>query len=156
MGPNTNVNSISFQYNGLAPEKVTFTLKDKSEKTVKSGSHFHMDPPLASNPATLVRRVFLGGTANLTDKERIARAQAMVDTSMDKAVTATGELDSLRYGRILKPRGLVDVRGAGESYDGAYYVNQVTHNIDIRKGEYKQSFTLAREGLGARKPTVSV
>ena len=45
---------------------------------------------------------------------------------------------------MLQPRGLVGVRGAGFSYDGLWYVKRVTHNI--RKEEYKQSFTLAREG----------
>ena len=44
------------------------------------------------------------------------------------------------------------VRGAGYSYDGFYYVRSVTHNI--RKGEYQQSFTLTREGLGAISPVV--
>lgn len=104
----------------------------------------------------LKRRVFLGGTDGLNDAQRRARAQGMVDNSMDEVVTATGDLDALRYGRILKPRGLVDLRGAGESYDGTYYVKKVTHNIDIRKGEYKQSFTLTREGLGTLTPFVSV
>jgi hypothetical protein len=37
------------------------------------------------------------------------------------------------------------VRGAGLAYDGLYYVRSVTH--DIRRGEYKQSFSLSRDGL---------
>lgn len=153
MGPNTNVNSISFQHNALGPHKVTFTQEDGSEQTLDSGSR---TPPLARDTAMLKRRVFLGGTDGLNDAQRRARAQGMVDNSMDEVVTATGDLDALRYGRILKPRGLVDLRGAGESYDGTYYVKKVTHNIDIRKGEYKQSFTLTREGLGTLTPFVSV
>jgi hypothetical protein len=46
----------------------------------------------------------------------------------------------------------VGLRGAGHSFDGLYYVKSVTHNI--RRGEYKQSFTLTREGLGAISPVV--
>ena len=42
-------------------------------------------------------------------------------------------------------RQLVGVRGAGQAYDGVYYVKTVTHSI--KRGEYKQSFTLAREGI---------
>ena len=80
-----------------------------------------------------------------------ARAQAQVDSSVD-AVTAEGELDALRYGDLLQPRGLVGVRGAGFSYDGLWYVKRVTHNI--RKEEYKQGFTLAREGEGSTVPVV--
>ncbi len=69
----------------------------------------------------------------------LARAAAAAD-----AVTANGSLNVLRYGRILEPRKLVDVRGAGRTYDGRYYVKSVTHNI--KRGEYKQSFSLVREG----------
>ena len=43
-------------------------------------------------------------------------------------------------------------RGAGFSYDGDYYVKSVTHSI--RLGEYKQRFTLTREGIGATVPMV--
>jgi hypothetical protein len=51
----------------------------------------------------------------------------------------------LRYGRVLKARKLVGVRGAGPAFDGLYYVRGVTHNL--KRGEYKQSFTLSRNGL---------
>ena len=46
------------------------------------------------------------------------------------------------------------VRGAGLPFDGLYYVKSVTH--DIKRGEYKQSFTLARNGLVSTVPTVPV
>ena len=61
------------------------------------------------------------------------------------AVTATGSLDVTRYGRILKARRLVGVRGVGTAFDGLYYVQSVTHSI--KRGEYKQNFTLKRNGL---------
>jgi len=61
------------------------------------------------------------------------------------AVFASGSLDVLRYGRILRARQLVGVRGAGPAFDGLYYVKSVTHSIE--RGEYKQSFRLARNGL---------
>ena len=46
----------------------------------------------------------------------------------------------------------MSVRGAGVSYDGFYYVTSVTHNI--KRGEYKQSFQLARDGLVSLSPVV--
>ena len=67
-------------------------------------------------------------------------------------VTGTGSLNVLRYGRILKARQLVGVRGAGLAFDGLYYVKSVTHNL--KRGEYKQSFTLARNGLISTVPQV--
>ena len=44
-----------------------------------------------------------------------------------------------------KSRQLVGVRGAGEAFDGLYYVTTVT--TTIKRGEYKQTFSLARNGL---------
>ncbi len=68
------------------------------------------------------------------------------------SVTGNGQLDVVRYGHVLKARGLVGVRGVGLAYDGLYYVSSVTHNI--KRGEYKQSFTLSREGLLPLTPAV--
>jgi hypothetical protein len=47
---------------------------------------------------------------------------------------------------------LVGVRGAGFAYDGFYYVDSVTHSI--KRGEYKQSFKLSRNGLISTLPRV--
>lgn len=69
-----------------------------------------------------------------------------------EAVTGNGSLDVVRYGRLLKARQLVGVRGAGLAYDGLHYVKSVTHTI--KRGEYKQSFTLSRNGLISTLPRV--
>ena len=68
------------------------------------------------------------------------------------AVSGTGSLDVARYGRVLKSRQLVGVRGAGTPFDGLYYVKSVAHTI--KRGDYKQNFTLARNGLISTLPTV--
>jgi hypothetical protein len=70
-----------------------------------------------------------------------------------EAVTGQGELDVVRYGNILKARQLVGVRGAGLAYDGLCYVKNVTHKI--KRGEYKQSFELSRNGLISTVPKVA-
>jgi len=69
-----------------------------------------------------------------------------------EAVTGRGELNVVRYGHILKARQLVGVRGAGYAYDGLYYVKSVTHKI--KRGEYKQSFELSRNGLISTLPRI--
>lgn len=69
-----------------------------------------------------------------------------------EAVTGEGSLDVVRYGRPLKARQLVGVRGAGPAYDGLHYVKSVTHTL--KRGEYKQSFTLSRNGLLSTLPRV--
>jgi hypothetical protein len=49
---------------------------------------------------------------------------------------------------------VVGVRGVGFSYDGLYWVKRVAHSIQVPEGKYTQSFSLAREGLGALLPVV--
>jgi hypothetical protein len=70
------------------------------------------------------------------------------------AVTVEGSLDVTRYGGVLKARQLVGVRGAGPAFDGLYYVRSVTHKI--KRGEYKQGFTLTRNGLVSTVPRVTI
>ena len=70
------------------------------------------------------------------------------------AISGNGTLDVLRYGQVLRSRMLVGVRGAGLAYDGLYYVDSVTHNI--KRGEYKQSFALSRDGLISKPPSLAV
>ena len=65
-----------------------------------------------------------------------------------------GSLDVTRYGHILKARKLVSLRGAGLAFNGLYYVSSVTHNIS--RGEYKQEFSLTRNGLVSTLPRVPV
>jgi hypothetical protein len=50
-------------------------------------------------------------------------------------VTASGELDAGHYGSILLARKLLSVRGAGNTYEGIYYVKRVTHKIKRGHGE---------------------
>ncbi len=74
-------------------------------------------------------------------------------SSYSECVTCEGSLDVTRYGGILKARQLVGVRGVGPAFDGLYYVKSVTHKI--RRGEYKQNFTLTRNGLVSTVSSVS-
>ena len=75
-----------------------------------------------------------------------------------KAAEVVRRGDGQRHARraALRPhaegRGLVGVRGAGPAFDGLYYVTSVTHNI--KRGEYKQSFSWSRNGLVSTLPKV--
>jgi hypothetical protein len=71
-----------------------------------------------------------------------------------EAVSCEGSLDVTRYRNVLQARQLVGVRGAGLAFDGLYYVKSVTHKI--KRGEYKQDFSLTRNGLVSTVPTVNL
>lgn len=107
--------------------------------------------PLASRPAVSLRRTPVREAAKLSPAQAIGRGLAEASKGAD-AVTLSGEVDGVRYGSVLRSRGLVGVRGVGISYGGLYYVKQVTHRIKV--GEYKQSFQLTREGRGTTTPVV--
>jgi hypothetical protein len=149
MGPQTNVESINFTYNGLTATIVDDLIQDKLLNVtipVKTFASTRL-PPLALMPALPtqfpnVRSTLLeqGSGSGLTIEEARSRAQGITDKSVDSVVTAQGELDALQYGGVLKPRGIVGVRGAGFTHDGLYYVKSVSHSIS--RGQYKQRFTL--------------
>jgi hypothetical protein len=53
---------------------------------------------------------------------------------------------------VLKSRQLVGVRGAGLAFDGLYYVKRV--DSTLKAGEFRQQFSLARNGLISTLPLV--
>ncbi|RCJ29433.1 hypothetical protein A6770_22135 [Nostoc minutum NIES-26] len=156
LGAETNVESLNFQYNALSPTTVIGTVTDENTGAMIPVFTFTSSrPPLAVLPAILVQqpnvRTVMADIPEDSVVQALIGAQAMTDRSRD-AVTAEGQLDVMRYGKILKARRLVGVRGAGWLLDGLYYVKRVTHSI--KKGEYKQSFSLVREGFGSISPVV--
>jgi hypothetical protein len=157
MGPHSNVDSIRFDHNALAPTVVYGRIQDRRTNQVRPVQASESDRSSLADQPTLdeyrdhVRRRLLCRPA-LTETQAYARARAEVDRSTDKVVTASGELDAVRYGDLLRARERVGLRGAGQLYDGEYYVQRVTHTL--RRGSYRQSFTLTREGLGTTIPVV--
>ena len=157
MGPNTNVSQINFTYDALRPSLQSGSVQDRSSNEATPVETFSSTrPPMSSQPAVLTnqpnvrRRQFR--RSGLNTSQAYAQAQGLTDASTDETVTATGELDATVYGDVLQPRNLVGVRGVGYTYDGTYYVQRVTHVI--RKNEFKQRFTLNREGTGSLTPSV--
>lgn len=158
MGSLSNVDSIRFGSDALAPAQVAGSTEDRmTGRKLPLRTFVSTRLPLVTQPAALanlphVRKRLPKDTSGLSYVQALARSQAVTDTGSDEALSATGEFDALRYGDVLRARGLVGVRGAGASHDGLYYVKRVTHKI--ARGSYKQSFTLTREGHGALLPVV--
>jgi hypothetical protein len=158
MGPHTNVESINFEYKALEPTMVFGSVQDRTTNIKLPVITFAgTRPPLSAFPALPfnlpnVKRVQPDQSEGLTYVQAYARAQARTDRSLESVATASGEVDGLRYGTALRPRGLVGLRGAGFSNDGFWYVNRVSHRI--KRGEYKQSFSLSRDGSGSLTPVV--
>lgn len=152
----TVLTAPTFRTDAVGPVQVAGSVQDPSSgQAVPVQSRASLRPPLAAiplasitPPATRALRESGVGTTGA-----LARAQAGVDASAD-AVVGEGEVDGARYGAVLRPRGLVGLRGAGWTYDGLWYVRSVVH--DLAPGSYTQKFVIAREGYGSTVPAVIV
>jgi hypothetical protein len=153
MGASTNVKSLSFSQDALAPVGTKGTFVEPITKTslpIPSLPSLRV-PPLVVSPTSAKRTVLMRDTANDNPAQAATSAVAAVTNSPD-SVRGEGEVDSVRYGGVLRARKLVGVRGVGFSYDGNYYVRRVTHSIT--RGEYTQKFSISREGTGSLLPAV--
>ena len=154
MDAHTNVESLSFSFDGLSRRQLAVTIQEPNTRigiSIPIPDLNIFQPPLALRQAPSLRTQQLRDVAKLNPIKASARALAESVQSSD-AVTGSGSLDVVRYGHLLKARGIVGVRGAGNAYDGLYYVKSVTTNL--KKGEIKQSFSLSRNGLISLTPRV--
>ncbi|GAC1503578.1 MAG: hypothetical protein NVS2B14_16320 [Chamaesiphon sp.] len=146
----SNVDSISFQNNALSATAVKGSVQDRKTNKIRSLQESSSDrPSLATQPALAKQAYHKIQQYRETGRDTvqaIGRIHASADRSVDNVVTVTGELNTARYGTLLQARRLVGLRGVGATYDGLYYVKSVTHKIS--PGEYKQNFTITRDGIG--------
>jgi hypothetical protein len=154
MDAHTNVESLTFSYNGLQGSNMVAMVQQRQTRApipIPIPNVSILSPPLAAKQAMSLKVGFIRETAQMTPVQAMALALGKQKEAAE-GIGGTGTLDVLRYGRVLSARGLVGVRGAGLAYDGLYYVKSVTHNI--KPGEYKQQFTLTRNGLISITPVV--
>ena len=152
----TNIDSLNFSYDGTLATQYLVTVIEPITKIPLPIPVPNIDllkAPLASKAPTPLRSEQLKPIANENPMGAALAALGALFKTAD-VISGSGQLDVLRYGRIFKARQLAAVRGAGPYYDGKYYVKSVTHNI--KRGEYKQSFSLTRGGVGSSVSTVSV
>ena len=112
-----------------------------------------LNPPLGIVPPLPPQIAKLTHTGHLSAPQALMAGLSFASQHSD-SVFGKGSLDVAKYGRLLKSRALVGVRGAGLPFDGLYYVKSVTHEIE--RGSYRQSFSLARNGLISTVPSVPI
>lgn len=156
MDANTNVESLTFSLDGLCKKLVVMNIMDPVTQSIPIPVPVPpvniLRPPLGVRLTLPMKMEYLEG-GNLNPIQGISKALS-ISAETTEAISASGTLNVLRYGQVLKAFELVGVCGAGPAYDGLYYVRTVTHNI--KRGEYKQSFTLSRDGLMSQTPAVPV
>jgi hypothetical protein len=153
MGHHTNLTSLTFTHDALAPVSARGTILDPVSKAnipIPALPSTRL-PPLVLQPTPARRSVLLRETAKQNPAQAGASTVAAVSLAPE-AVTGRGELDVVRYGDVLRVRRLVGVRGVGLSYNGNYYVRRVTHILE--QGRFTQQFQISREGTLALLPVV--
>ena len=156
MDARTNVESLSFKFDptkGVLPIVYIQNQLTRVPIPIPIPNLNPLQPPLGALPTPIANLKVLKDTAKMSPMRAISAGLAEAAKSQD-AVSGSGSLNVLRYGRVLKARGLVGVRGAGVAYDGLYYVSSVTSRL--KRGEFKQSFELTRNGLVSITPNVPV
>jgi len=153
-GPHNNVKSLTFRFDKERKELPVVYIQEPASKApipIPIPDITPLSPPLGAVPPLPPKITFLNDTAKLNPLAAAMRGLAYSGQHAD-AVFGTGSLDVARYGHVLKARQLVGVRGAGEAFDGLHYVKSVT--TTMKRGEFAQSFELARNGLLSTIPSV--
>lgn len=152
----TNVENMSFSFDptkGVLPVVFIQNQLTRIPIPIPIPNINPLQPPLGLLSTSISNIKILKDTAKMNPMQAISKGLNEAKKSQD-SVSANGSINVLRYGRPLKARQLVGVRGAGIAYDGLYFVNSVTSTL--KRGEFKQSFNLTRNGLVSITPRVPV
>lgn len=152
----TNVESLNFQYKPQDRSLPILMIQEPTSKLmipIPIGNISPLNPPMGKviPPPTKIKRY--SRAAKLSFAEAAEQGLALASESSN-LISARGSLDVTRYGRVLQPRKLVGVRGAGTAFDGTYYVDKVTYKL--KRGEFKQDFELSRNALVSLTDRVGV
>jgi hypothetical protein len=160
MGAATNVKSIQVSLDALAPVGTKGSVLEPDTKTTIPIPELPSlrVPPLVPFPTPAMRTTLMRDTAN-QDSAQAAATMLAAAMRAPESVSCDGELDTVRYGGVLRARRLTAVRGLGFTHDGLYYVRRVTHSISTAiagSATYTQRFSLSREGTGSLTPVVAI
>jgi hypothetical protein len=155
-GPHANVKTLSFRFDKERKEFPIVFIQEPASKApipIPIPDITPLNPPLGLVPPLPPKIRFLKDTAKLNPLAAAMRGLAYASRHSD-SVFGQGSLDVARYGHVLRSRQLVGVRGVGEAFDGLHYVTSVSSTL--KRGEFTQSFSLARNALLSTIPAVPV
>ena len=142
-----NVDSLSFSFDGFSKTLFVIWIQEPKSKfpiPIPVPDVNPLSPPLGPKMPMPLKMQPISGLAHFTPIQAALVALAKTAKSAD-VISGSGTLDVLRYGKLLRARSLVEVRGSGLPFDGQHFVKSVTYTM--KPGEFKQNFTLARNGF---------
>jgi hypothetical protein len=151
----SNVSGVEFAIDGTERELPVLIIQEPNTKIplpIPLPDISLANPPLGLVPPRLTSVRLLKDIGALNPIEVALKGLATASKSAD-AVSASGTVDPVVYGRLLRARGLVGLRGAGLAFDGLYFVKSVT--TTVKTGSIAQKFQLVRNGLISTVPAVA-
>lgn len=146
-GTETNVSDFHVHYEMVQPTAAVAATVDPVTGTPQVAAPVASELPLGVEPAlTRVLPPPLSRPAD-TGAIRSADLQRAIQATMDRAswaLLASGTVgDDVA---VLRPGGIVNVRGAGRAYNGSYFLTRVHHTLT--PGCYSQRFEARRNAVG--------
>lgn len=142
-----NVETLSFDYDSEVATLPIVLIQNQETKVIAPIPV----PPLNAilDPLALIPAI-PKNIEPITETAKYSPVQAAlvglgVAAKKSEAAKARGRLDVRTYGKVLKARRPVGVRGAGTSFNGRWYVEQTTSVM--QPGSFTQDFVLSRDGL---------
>jgi phage protein D len=151
-GGDTNLASLYVKVDGTPPTHVEIKRIDPFEKQIDT-------KPLTDSPLRTLGAQSLGSIRHSKAdgyqlvKHQISSSTQEMTSRLRKAyepasqfVGLEGEIDSRTYGKVLRAKKTVAVKGAGANFSGLYYVTRVKHLLNLET--YTQNFSAIRNGIG--------
>jgi hypothetical protein len=153
-GEETNCDSLTVNVDGTLPTRATMSRVDpltgETEMVTSTGSEL---PALGTTTLDAVRGASRVPQTTVVVRRQGAGTHAQMQDYVNGVlrrhawwIIARGTLDGLHYGRVLRSRKLVTIKGLGRAYNGNYYVRKVTHTLGPRS--YSMQFEAGRNALG--------
>jgi len=151
-GDETNIDSVSFEVDGLKATEVAMFQIDRTDKTVlQAAAARGQQTSLGQNDAAALlpsgvdpAKIYVGMNVASGNPEMTALCEGLFH-DYSWFVTGEGKVDANKYGNVLKARQTVTIKGVGVTYSGVYYVTHVTHTFAAEG--YTQRFRVRRNGL---------
>jgi hypothetical protein len=151
-GGETNLISFDAKLNSLRPTKVEMhqfdsVAKEVQDAVIETGEQALLGRDRAESiavPNGIIPRMHVRQTLSVNQLAMENLCRALFDEA-EWLVEATGEVETVLYGAVLRARSLVPIKGVGEVFSGTYYITNVKHSFKTDK--YTQHFRARRNAL---------
>lgn len=151
-GDETNLINFDAKLNTLRPTKVEMhqidpVAKEVQDSVVETGEQTALGRDRAESvaaPNGIVPRLHVRQTVSVNQPAMDNFCRALFDEA-EWLIEATGEVETVLYGAVLRAKSLVPIKGVGEIFSGKYYITNVKHLFKADK--YTQQFRARRNAL---------